>query len=109
MGNELDHSIEAGKQDAKRFIENERIDYEPFVALSDMHLVRKTVPVDYGSFEKTVQERDSDLWQEIDASRRKLAEGAGEAFNSDGYAAGFVETVAAVWGNIRDEVLKERW
>ena len=37
--------VEAGKKDAKTFISNERIEYEPFVAMSDMHMVRKAFKV----------------------------------------------------------------
>lgn len=109
MGKYFDRAVEAGQQDAKTFITNERIDYEPFVALSDMHLVRKTIPVDYDSFQKTMVEQDSELWKDIDTSCKQLAEEEGESFSHDGYALGFVEVVAGVWENIREEVLKERW
>ena len=74
-----------------------------------MHLVRKTIAVDYAAFEKTVGGKDPELWQEIDASRARLEQKSDSGFDRDGYAAGFAEAVADVWDQIRDEVLKERW
>ena len=109
MQKDTNSSVEAGKEDARFFITNELIDYEPFIALSDMHLVRRTIPVDYGSLETCVVEKDPELWDKIDASCGRRAAEYGSEFSSDDYAAGFVEIVAAVWEDIRDEVLKERW
>jgi len=97
--------IEAGKNDAKLFISRELIDYEPFVALSDMYLVRKTIPVSFDSLNKTVVKLDSDLWQEIADSVTKLEKKFGEGFSPDHYAEGFVDGVSAVWDQIREEVL----
>ena len=102
-------SVEVGKDDARFFITNELIDYEPFIALSDMYLVRRAVPVDYAALEKGVVEKDPGLWEKIDESCSRRAAEYGEDFNRDEYALGFVEIVSAVWENIRDEVLKERW
>ncbi len=68
-----DKGRELGRNDAKHFISRELIDYEPFVALSDMHLVRKTVPVSFDSLHKTVLQLDPDLWQAIDGSVSELA------------------------------------
>jgi len=109
METDFGQAVEAGKQDARTWIEKERIDYEPFVALSDMHMGRNTIPVDFDSFAQTVTERDEELRREIDSCCQKRAHAFGEGFSRDGYAAGFVEVLAAVWENIRDEVLKERW
>ena len=109
MQQDTESSVEAGKEDARSFITNELIDYEPFIALSDMHLVRRTIEVNYGSLESCVVEKDPDLWNKIDASCSRRATEHGSDFSRDDYAAGFVEIVAAVWENIRDEVLKERW
>ena len=101
------NSINYGKEDAERFIKNELIDYKPFVAISDMHLVRKTIAVSYETFKKSVEEFDKDLWAAIDNSARKLSENK-ENFNQDEYAEGFAEGVNAVWEKIRPEVLKSR-
>jgi hypothetical protein len=98
-------SMELGKEDARTFISNERIDYQPFIALSDMHLVRKTVPSTYQLLQETLVKLDEDLWLEIDASANRLAERHGTAFNFDEYTKGFVAGVAAVWEKIRDKVL----
>ncbi len=97
----------AGREDAKRFIAGELIDYEPFVALSDMHLVRKTVPVSFDALHKTVAQLDGDLWQMIAGSVNELVKKHGDSFNSDNYTEGLVEGVAAVWEKIREEVLKQ--
>ncbi len=101
-------STERGRQDAKTFIANERIDYQPFVAISDLHLVRKTIPISYMGFQETVAGLDRDLWLEIDAAASRYAERYGSVFNFDHYAAGFAAGVAAVWETIRDTVLKEK-
>lgn len=97
-------NIEVGKNDAKTFISNERIDYDPFVALSDMHMVRKAFGVDYDSLKKTIEKIDPDLWLEIDSSATKLEKKENGPFNFDEYAEGFVEGVAAVWEQIKDKV-----
>jgi hypothetical protein len=102
---ETTRSMELGKEDAQAFISRERIDYQPFIALSDMHLVRKTVPVTYQSLQETLVKLDDDLWLEIDASASQLAEQHGNMFIFDDYAKGFVAGVAAVWEKIRDQVL----
>jgi hypothetical protein len=96
--------IEAGKQDAKMFISDERIEYEPFVAMSDMHMVRKAFMVDYDSLKKTVEKIDPDLCLEIEDSAANLEREYGPGFSLDGYARGFVEGVAAVWEQIKDKV-----
>ena len=96
--------IEAGKQDAKMFISNERIEYEPFVAMSDMHMVRKAFKVDYDSLKKTVKTINPDLCQEIEDSAANREREYGPDFSHDGYAHGFVEGVAAVWEQIKDKV-----
>ena len=98
-------SLQLGKEDAREFISNERIDYQPFVALSDMHLVRKTVPVTYQAMRETVTALDQELWILIEASADRHAETHEDAFNADDYALGFVAGVAAVWDTIRDRVL----
>ncbi len=95
--------IKMGKNDAKIFISNERIDYDPFVAISDMHMVRKAMVVDYDSLKKTLEKMAPDLWLEIDSSAAKL-EKKDSTFNYDEYAQGFVEGVAAVWEQIKDKV-----
>ena len=97
----------AGKNDAERFISRELIDYEPFVALSDMHLVRKTVPVSFDALHTTVAQLDGDLWQTIAGSVNELVQKHGDSFSPDRYAEGLVEGVAAVWEKIRAEVLKQ--
>lgn len=102
---ETTSSMKLGQEDARTFIGNERIDYQPFVALSDMHLVRKTVPATYQTLQETLVKLDDDLWLEIDASASHLAEQHGSAFSFDDYAKGFVAGVAAVWEKIRDTVL----
>jgi len=96
--------IEAGKKDAKRFISNELIEYEPFVAMSDMHMVRKAFKVDYDSLKKTVEGVDPDLCQKIEGSAANLEKAYGPGFSLDEYAQGFVEGVAAVWEQIKDKV-----
>ena len=98
-------SMKLGQEDARAFIHKERIDYQPFIALSDMHLVRKTVPATYRTLQETLVKLDNDLWLEIDASASRLAKQHGTAFNFDDYTKGFVAGVAAVWEKIRDTVL----
>lgn len=98
-------SAELGKKDAEQFISLERIEYEPFIAMSDLHMVRKTIALTYQTFNSTVVKLDSQLWQDIDDSANKLAGKHGEEFNFDQYADGFTEGVAAVWDKIRDKVL----
>ena len=101
----IESSIKFGKQDAERFISNEQIDYDPFIAISDLHLVRKTVPISFDSFRETINDMDSQLWSSIEASVNRLADDQGESFDLDAYAEGFSEGVAAVWEKIRNDVL----
>lgn len=98
-------STEAGKQDAEQFIKNEQIDYDPFIAISDMHLVRKTVSISYESLKKTLDALDPELCTTIISSADQRAEDMGELFSYDSYAEGIAEGVAAVWEKIRDQVL----
>lgn len=98
------NSVELGKKDAKIFISEERIEYTPFVAMSDMHMVRKAFEVTYDSFRETVKKIDSDLWQDIDSSAASHQKEKAQAFDADRYAQGFVEGVAAVWEKIKDKV-----
>ena len=98
-------SIKLGKQDAEQFITREQIDYDPFIAISDLHLVRKTVPINFDSFETTISHLDASLWAAIAESVDRLAKDNGDSFSRDGYAIGFAEGVAAVWEKIRDRVL----
>lgn len=98
-------SIEIGKQEAERFIKEEKIDYDPFIAISDLHLVRKTVPISFDSFKTTISDLDPDLWSAIDQSLSLQSEAREEPVDPDGYAEGFAEGVAAVWEKIRDQVL----
>jgi len=99
-----DTFVELGKKDAQEFVRKERIDYEPFVALSDMELVHNLFPIDYESLKKTVEKLDSDLWKEIDASAIAHSKDHGEGFSFDSYAKGFIEYVAIVWEKIRGKV-----
>jgi len=98
-------SLEAGKKDAGQFIKNELIDYDPFIAISDLHLVRKTVPITFESFKKTISEVDPRLWSSIEESVNGLASDQRDLLDLDGYAEGFSEGVAAVWEKIRSKVL----
>ena len=98
-------SLERGKKDAERFIAEERIEYEPFVAMSDLHMVRKTFALTYETFRDTVKKLDADLWALIDDSAAEVKKEQGKDFNPDQYAEGFTEGVAAVWEKIRDKVL----
>jgi len=98
-------SIELGKKDAELFISEERIEYKPFVAMSDLHMVRKTYAITYEAFCNTVKKLDPDLYSQIDKSVKDLEKKHGKSFNSDLYAEGFTEGVAAVWDKIRDKVL----
>ncbi len=98
-------SIQLGKEDAERFILKEKIDYDPFIAISDLHLVRKTVPISFDSFRTTISDLDPALWAAIAKSVELLAADHGESFSADDYAIGFAEGVAAVWEKIRDRVL----
>jgi hypothetical protein len=102
---ELTQSIEAGKKDAERYIRNEQINYDPFIGISDLHLIRKAVPISFDSFKKTINEMDPELWSLIEESASRLSTDLGKTFNLDGYAAGFAEGVAAVWEKIRDKIL----
>ena len=97
MKQRSDSSIKLGKQEAERFIANEQIDYDPFIAVSDLHLVRKTVPISFDSFKKTINDLDPDLWSAIEESVNRLADAQGESLDLDAYAEGFSEGVAAVW------------
>lgn len=105
MKQRSDSSIKLGKQEAERFITEEQIDYDPFIAISDLHLVRKTVPISFDSFKKTITELDPDLWLAIEESVHRLAADQQEAVDLDAYAEGFSEGVAAVWEKIRNDVL----
>ncbi len=105
MKNIIDSSITIGKKAAERFIANEQIDYDPFIAVSDLHLVRKTVPISFDSFRKTVNDLDPDLWSAIEESVNRLADDQEESLDLDAYAEGFSEGVAAVWEKIRNDVL----
>jgi len=97
--------IDIGKNDAKVFISNERIDHAPFVAISDMHMVRKAIGINYSSLQETVEKKDPDLWQEINNSATKLEKKNGPSSSFlDEYAQGFVEGVAAVWEQIKDKI-----
>ncbi len=98
-------SLELGKKDAELFISKERIEYEPFVAMSDLHMVRKTFALTYETFRESVQKLDPELWKMIDQSAAEMAEKHGTTFSPDQYAEGFTEGVAAVWEKIRDDVL----
>ena len=102
---ETTSSMKLGQEDARTLIHNERIDYQPFIALSDMHLVRKTVPPTYRALQETLVKLDNELWLEIDSSAKRLADQHGTAFSFDDYAKGLVAGVAAVWEKIRDTVL----
>jgi hypothetical protein len=104
---DLKDSIDAGKQDAQRFIKEEKINYSPFIAISDLHLVRKTIPISFDSFRQTISEKDPDLWSTVETASAGHLEKLGADFNADGYAEGFAEGVAAVWDTIRDQVLKD--
>ncbi len=96
--------IELGKKDAKMFIANERIDYTPFVAMSDMHMVRRAMKVNYDSLKKTLEKTAPDLWQEVDNSASQLKKKNNITFSFDEYAQGFVEGVAAVLEQIKDKI-----
>ena len=98
-------SIEIGKQDAERFIKEEKIDYDPFIAISDLHLVRRTVPISFDSFKTTISDMDPVLWSAIEQSLTSLTENEKKTIDLDTYAEGFAEGVAAVWEKIRDQVL----
>jgi|GEM_PF-2306849 len=98
-------SVEAGKQDAEQLIKDERIDYEPFIAISDMDLVRRTVPVSFAALEKTLAVADPELSAVIKARAEEWAEELGSSFSYDHYAAGIAAGVAAVWEKIRGQVL----
>ena len=98
-------SIEAGKQDAARFIKNEQIDYDPFIAISDMHLVRKTVPISYEALQKTLATIDPELGEIVKSRVDQRVEEMGPSFDYDTYTEGVAEGVAAVWAKIRDQVL----
>jgi hypothetical protein len=98
-------SIRLGKEDAELFITQEQIDYDPFIAISDLHLVRKTVPISFDSFRTTISDLDPDLWAAIAHSVDQLMADHGESFSAEDYARGFAEGVASVWEKIRDRVL----
>jgi hypothetical protein len=104
----IEKSVALGKKDAHQFITEERIDYKPFVAISDLHLVRKTVPISYESFRKTIGDLDQELLSMLEQTVEKLEQDNPGDFNHDGYAVGFSEGVAAVWDKIREDVLKDR-
>ena len=104
MMKSTDKSVELGRKDAQEFIRKERIDYEPFVALSDMELVHNLFTIDYESFKKTVKTLDGELWTAIEASAVAHSRDHSEDFSFDSYAKGFVEGVAIVWEKIRGKV-----
>ena len=101
--NELSNQL--GKQDAQEFISKEQIEYDPFIAISDLHLVRKTVPISFDSFKTTISGLDPSLWAAIVNSVDRLVAEHGESFSKEDYAKGFAEGVAIVWDKIRDRVL----
>ena len=105
MKKTIESSFRLGKEDAERFIANEQIDYDPFIAISDLHLVRKTVPITFDSFRKTISDLDPELWSAIEESVNRLVADQAESFGNEDYARGFAEGVAAVWDKIRDQVL----
>ena len=86
-------SIDFGKKDAEQFIVDERIDYRPFVAISDLYLVRKTIPITYESLRKTVGDLDQELLSLLNQSIEKLEQDNQGTFDQDAYAAGFTEGV----------------
>ena len=98
-------SIELGKKDAEQFIAAEQIEYKPFVAISDLYMVRKTVALDYQTFQDTVSELDPDLWQKIDESASQHADEYDTRFDYNEYTLGFTEGVSNVWDKIRDDIL----
>ena len=98
-------SIELGKKDAEHFIAGEQIEYKPFVAMSDLYMVRKTVALDYQSFQDTINEIDPDLWQKIDDAATRHADDHNTRFDYNEYALGFTEGVSNVWDKIRDDIL----
>ena len=98
-------SVLLGKKDAELFIASEQIDYDPFIAISDLHLVRKTVPISLDSFRQTISGLDPELWAAIEKSLNQRAAEQGDAFSAEAYARGFAEGVAAVWEKIRSQVL----
>lgn len=102
---DLTHSIEAGKKDAELFIKEEKIDYSPFVAISDLHLIRKTIPISFESFRQTISEQDAELWSAVEDAAAQRSTELADGFNADHYAEGFAEGVAAVWEKIRGQVL----
>jgi hypothetical protein len=103
-----EYSIEIGKESAQEFIRNERIDYHPFVALSDLHLVRKTFPIDYQGLLSTLAKHDQSLRLEVAAAAEEKQGKYGQRFDFDSYAKGFVAGVAAVWEQVKDKVVRER-
>jgi hypothetical protein len=103
-----EYSIEIGRKSAQEFIRNQRIDYRPFVALSDLHLVRKTFPIDYQGFLLTLGKHDQALRLEIAAAAEEKLGKYGQSFDFDAFAEGFVAGVAAVWEQIRDKVANQR-
>lgn len=104
--NKTTNALEAGKQDAEQFIKNEQIDYDPFIAISDMHLVRKTVPISYEALEKTLAAIDPELCETVKSRADQRADELGTSFSYDNYTKGMAEGIAAVWEKIRGQVLK---
>ena len=102
---DTDRSLEAGKKAAEQFIKDELIDYDPFIAISDLHLVRKTIPISFASFKQTIHDMDPQLWSSIEESADGLAADRNKSLDFDAYAEGFSEGVAAVWEKIRKNVL----
>lgn len=98
-------STEAGRQDAEQLIRNEQINYDPFIAISDMHLVRKTIPIGFEALVQTLSELDPELCAQVKSLAAQRAGELGADFSPDRYAEGIAEGVAAVWDKIRDQVL----
>ncbi|MCG6931549.1 MAG: hypothetical protein LJE64_13420 [Desulfofustis sp.] len=98
-------STEAGRQDAEQLIRSEQIDYDPFIAMSDMHLVRKTIPVRFEALVQNLAELDPALCENVKSLAGQRAAELGADFSPDRYAEGIAEGVAAVWDKIRDQVL----
>lgn len=98
-------STEAGRQDAEQLIRNEQIDYHPFIAISDLHLVRKTIPINFEALVQTLAELDPALCASVESLAGQRAGELGADFSPEQYAEGIAEGVAAVWDKIRDQVL----
>ncbi len=100
----VEQSVALGKRQAERLVREERVEYRPFVALSDLHLVRKTFAVDYPVLLSTLEKYDPTLGSDLADAVARLAEEQGAAFSRDAFARGFVEGIAAIWEKIRDKL-----